>query len=61
MLRILTVVVALLTALLIGLLGLSTQSSVLALLGVGAAVWAMTLAVLGLDAASSFGVAPGTR
>ena len=60
MLRILTVVVALLTALLIGLLGLSTQSSVLTLLGVGAGVWAVTVAVLYLDAASSFGVAPGT-
>ena len=53
MLRLPIMVVAVLTALLIGLLGVLAQPSLLALLGIGAAVWAVTLGAVVLDARCS--------
>ena len=60
MLHLLAAVVAVLTALFIGLFGLIAQSSVLALLGIGAAIWVVTLGVLALDARCSSSVGPVT-
>ncbi len=60
MLHLLIAVVAVLTALFISSFGLIAQSSVLAPLGIGAALWAVTLGVLALDARCSSGVGPVT-